>query len=549
MVRVLNLFFVVAAIFIVSCGKENALIEKMAEIKTIGDENPQLAMMMLDSLNIVIRNQPESVVMKYDLLKLRLQDKAYIVATSDIVAKQLVHYYDEYGSLLEKQETYYYAGSVYRDLQDTPRALEYFLKSLELAETHTECDSVMRRNTYSNLCYLYFGVQDYQHALEIAKKQYNLSKEIKNTDILCLIQMANCLSALDSIEQTSKILVTALNTIWADSQLHNDIESIHQLFVNFSYIKDTVNAEKCYSLLEHQKTINNNNARLASYDAESSKNVPYAMYFELIGKNDSAIYYYQRILQDGADMFRVYDASKALFRIYNKKGDIAEANKYADMYIQISDSIDLGKRQIMAATVNNEFQYHLDKNKEQRVMEENNRFRFLLLVSCMAGITILLIASIIIIYRRNKHLKELLAISNERNRLIIEMEEKERQLSESVQQNQTFLNLLHQSELANKAEDVINTIRQSSEGKKNMQPADWKQLYKAVDELYPTFKDKLLKELGTFSEQQMQVCYLMRIGLSKPQIQNVTNLSRVTVWRWVKKYDWVQGEEVSDSEL
>ncbi len=32
---------------------------------------------------------------------------------------------------------------------------------------------------------------------------------------------------------------------------------------------------------------------------------------------------------------------------------------------------------------------------------------------------------------------------------------------------------------------------------------------------------------------------LMRAGLSKPQIQNMTNLSRVTIWRWVKKYDWV----------
>ena len=25
----------------------------------------------------------------------------------------------------------------------------------------------------------------------------------------------------------------------------------------------------------------------------------------------------------------------------------------------------------------------------------------------------------------------------------------------------------------------------------------------------------------------------------RPQIQNMTNLSRVTVWRWVKKMDWV----------
>lgn len=76
-----------------------------------------------------------------------------------------------------------------------------------------------------------------------------------------------------------------------------------------------------------------------------------------------------------------------------------------------------------------------------------------------------------------------------------------------------------------------------------MTSAEWKQLYHAVDELYPSFRDRLLKELGTFTEQQMQVCYLMRIGLSKPQIQNMTNLSRSTVWRWVNKYDWVNTTE------
>ena len=134
-------------------------------------------------------------------------------------------------------------------------------------------------------------------------------------------------------------------------------------------------------------------------------------------------------------------------------------------------------------------------------------------------------------------------VSTELTGYDIELREKEQRLTEKMQQNQTFLNLLHQSELEGKAEDVIEAIRQSSEGKKNMQPADWKQLYRAVDELYPTFQDQLLKELGTFTEQQMQVCYLMRIGLSKPQIQNMTNLSRVTVWRWVKKFDWVQGEK------
>ena len=135
--------------------------------------------------------------------------------------------------------------------------------------------------------------------------------------------------------------------------------------------------------------------------------------------------------------------------------------------------------------------------------------------------------------------QELDRVNSEYNKYDIALKEKERLLSEKIEQNKTFIKLLHQSELERKAEDVIFAIRQSTAGKKNMTSADWKQLYQAVDELYPDFKDKLLTELGMFTEQQMQVCYLMRIGLSKPQIQNMTNLSRVTVWRWVKKYDWV----------
>ncbi len=135
--------------------------------------------------------------------------------------------------------------------------------------------------------------------------------------------------------------------------------------------------------------------------------------------------------------------------------------------------------------------------------------------------------------------RELLRVNAELLEYDEALKAKEQQLAERMNQNKTFIKLLHQSELEGKAEDVIYAIRQSSSGKKNMKSADWKQLYQAVDELYPLFKDRLLKELGNFTEQQMQVCYLIRIGLSKPQIQSMTNLSRVTVWRWVKKFDWI----------
>ena len=580
-------YLLIGIILLGSCGKTNRLTEKMDRIRNIGDEDPLLAIAMLDSLNTTIRDEPKRVIMKYDLLRLRLQDKAYITATSDIVAKQLVLYYEKYGSMEEKQEAYYYAGSVYRDLQDTPRALEYFLKSMEIAETHTTLSPLMLRNTYSNLCFLCYRVQDYQRAYDYSLKEYNYSKQAGKTDMASIMHMGDALRALDRYEAARETYTLALDTIMSTPQLQDDTETLCGLLFGFSYLRDKINATKCHNLLERQN--GNHDNRSNAYDEDNGIASAYALYYDLIGNTDSAIHYYRHILHNESNLTLMYDASKALFQIYHEKNNLSEADRYANLHLHISDSIDLGKRQELAATVNNEFQYHLDKNEEQHIMEESNKFRFLLTTSIFTTLLTLLMTGIFIIHRRNKHLKELLAISDEINRhkedkkmmlqeisrkeqeLVdskeqlgkketelervkkqlsevnaeldnydMELKEKEHLLSEKMEQNKMFLNLLHQSELEGKAEDVIKAIRQSSSGKRNMQTTDWKQLYKAVDDLHPSFKNQLLKELGAFTEQQMQVCYLMRIGLSKPQIQNMTNLSRATVWRWTKKFEWVR---------
>ena len=101
-----------------SCSDKRALGD-YEKIKMIG-------LAMLDSLEIEIREQNDYVRNKYDLLRIRLNDKAFNTAKSDLMIKKLLNYFEEKGSLPEKQEVTYYAGSVYRDLQDAPRSMEYF---------------------------------------------------------------------------------------------------------------------------------------------------------------------------------------------------------------------------------------------------------------------------------------------------------------------------------------------------------------------------------------------------------------------------------------
>ena len=62
-----------------SCSDKRAL-EDYEKIKRIGDEDPSYALAMLDSLEIEIREQSDYVRHKYDLLRIRLNDKAFNTA-------------------------------------------------------------------------------------------------------------------------------------------------------------------------------------------------------------------------------------------------------------------------------------------------------------------------------------------------------------------------------------------------------------------------------------------------------------------------------------
>ena len=148
------LFFI---LLMASCSNDG-IMEKMEQIKTFGNGNPEMALTMLDSLELDVRDKGEYVRNKYDLLRIRLNDKANHMPSSDMMIKKLVAYFEEKGSVPEKQEAYYYAGSIYRDLQDTPRAPEgpaSIIKHIRIlclvGNTGSRCPSRRSTNTAARI--------------------------------------------------------------------------------------------------------------------------------------------------------------------------------------------------------------------------------------------------------------------------------------------------------------------------------------------------------------------------------------------------------------
>lgn len=555
----------------ISC-KDNSLLSKMDQIKTVGDENPALALKMLDSIYVDARNASEYTIMKYDLLKIRLEDKSYIPHTSNRTIENLMKYFEDNGTIKDKQEAYYYAGSVYRDLDDTPRAIENFYKSIETVDNKNkkECDSIILRNAYSNLHYLFVNVQDYNNALKMAQMDYSISKALNKMTINTMIQITTAYLNMDMEKEGIHYLDEAFNCL-KDKKYANEDNFIYLVLYHYSNLNLKDKANECYNLIKKRKL-----KRMDAFVRNILGN-----YYMLIGQQDSAIACYEYIINEKKDEHAMYDTAKKLFLIYSENGNKDKAIKYGAEFVRMSEKLDLAKNSELAATVNNKYKYHLDQSRMQKM--ESERTMYLRIAIIIGFSAVLLTLAFVIFYMRKKNitLRRQLALTDSLNSVkaqmsdikkntllkeqqlasaqseIADKEQKMKEISEELQHNEQLLEttqkrlndkmkqseqlmqMLHKAELEDSASDVVEAVRKSAEGKKKLSATEWQQLYSAVNSLYPDFKDSLMSRDGNLSEQQMQMCYLMRIGLTGPQINNVVDISRTTVWRWTNANKWI----------
>lgn len=519
-----------------ACNNDRSL-RTLDEIKRLGDINASKAIGMLDSIQPSLDRESRYVRMKGMLLRMRLKDKNYIKAQGNDSAKAVTEYFSDHGTDVERQEAYYYAGSAYRDLKDCPRALENFLKSSEIGEQSTECDSTILRDTYSNIAKLFSLVLDSRNSLKYALKEYRVSREIDKYDIKSILHIGESYLRLDSIEKANYYFCEAENACSSPS-----VMNIYSLLYDFSAIKNIDKANEIYAAIKRE-----------NMEPTISGLFALGKYYTFIEQEDSAMECYVRIIDHGADMTSSYNASRLLYDLSKHNGDLSGSMKYADKFIAFSDSLDFGKRQEAAATVNNQFLYYKNKKEELRMTAENEKFRTWILLITAVSILSGLSFSTYYLRKRNRYLSEILSLSHNMERIKAEKENMQEQiqtienelsankllLAAKQEENKRIVALLHKSHLKENAADIIMTIKNSSVGKHTMTTEEWNKLYQSVDELRPDLMEKMIHYLGNFTEQQQQVCYLMTIGLTNTQIENLTNIPHVTVWRWVKKFDWV----------
>lgn len=537
---------------IISCSKstDTGLLSRLSDIQAMGDSCPLKAILRLDSIKPLFEEESEYARNKMALLDIRLHDKAFIAHTNDSTIKAVCRFFENQGSARDKQEAYYYMGSVYRDLNDYPNAVTYFLKSIKLAEDKTVIDNALLENACSQLSHLYHMQFNYAEALDVALKGLHIAEKSRTADertymgvassyyeindmLNCLLFCNKAISIIENkgIKKENADIVSRAMSLYAAAGCHED-------------------SKKCLNLLNSLKE----NERPRNYLASLAK------YCTRYVSKDSAAIIVERIFEKTGDIQELYDVSKWLTGYYSNKGDYENATKYAMYFIRVNKTLIENRKFEHTTNAKNIFRYQRDKEEELRIIEQGRKDRYYLILGISVSL-ILLLAGAVIYYRRKKMLLEIIlnkendikhvkSVVRDKEQELVSLNLKNESLSEQlehakdefkmlVSQNRELTKLSLMNNVPDDAKDIIEKARRTSKGKYRLDDDEWKELLGAIDRMFPEFTYEVQSKFKKISEPVLRVCYLRKIGLSAPEIVNLTDYPRQTVWDRIKRIEMI----------
>ena len=564
----LSLLVIIFLIGWSSCTNRPNYPLAMQEAESYMKSYPDSALYLLETLADSISSFPEETQMYYHLLCIQAKDKQYIEHTDDSLINCIVEFYEDYDNAEKQMMAYYYQGSVYRDMNDAPRALKAFQQAVDVSKQ----DNVLLAKAYNQMGSLFMYQGLYDEAIKVNRKNIELytllGKHNKTSYALRDIARMYGIKAVNdsALFYYKKAYETALAD--SDTTCYYDILGEYG---GFNYQIGDVKTAKL-SLLIADKNLH--------------KKYKYNIYLNLgnIYKDysiwDSAYYYYQKTLDEG-DIYSKYYTYQDLSEMESLKGNPTGAFEYLKLHIKLKDSIDIITQTEAIAKINSLYNYH-HKEKEignLKLRETQNKNTNLILLLIL--LIILIISSFIILYQRRKNriaieqtkkLKEIeetnyrksIAAINENNEMIAKLDielkdaqEKNNLLRQKLILTQKEILAIRNKEIIasnNEYELQIATFKQSSiflllqraatDSNIKFTDKNWEEINYHINLAYPNFTTNLYQLYPQLSIIEIRICWLIKLSFSPAEIARILlrtkpaiSNARVRLYKKIHKKD------------
>ena len=550
------IFLLLIIMLLASCAgnrKYDDLMQRADSIMDVDDDSAKVAIRMLDGVKPQLPEFSQSQKMRYELLRHKAMNKAYISFTSDSIMKEVVDYYDRHGSANERMLANYVLGCVYRDMHEAPMALEYYNKATEQADTTAaDCDYGTLYRVYSQMGFLFskqYLLYQELNAFDKAEKYAYLAKDTFNA----IVNYQNQGGVYDFLGKKDSAIAINLQAAKLFKKHGNDYAAAIAFGCNYNYYiekKDSINAKKAFEAYNSTGYEGNSNYE----DAKAYVLYQKGTYYLFVNKQDSA---YDN-LSLSFKMCKSYSikaaTTKALAQYYAKVNQPAMAMKYALQSSEYNDSDLIGARKTQLQQVQAMYDYsrnqEIAKNAEQKA-ERSTRMNYMIVLSCL-----MLFLLLSYIYRKQIAIKKkkiavskllyedsLLKLKRLQDERAILVAENDNKLAQVIMEKENTISKL-KAEITHIQEryslssvsDADLILKDSSIYKKikfievhpkeKMCEEDWKVLADTIEEVVPNFIPVLKNKLN---DKDYQICLLVRLGFSTSLVARLLGLSDAAI--------------------
>lgn len=563
--------WLVSVILLTGCTRHVSYPETILQAESCMNAYPDSALHLLSNYGDSVEALPDEAQMYYHLLTIQAKDKLYITHTDDSLINRIVRFYEKTDNPDRLMLAYYYQGSVYRDMNDAPRALKAFQQVADMNRNCPPSDLMARTYNQMGTLFAYQGL--YDESLEAnrqAARQFLLQGKNTRTSY-AYRDMARMFDMKEQNDSALFYYQKAHSTAVEAEDSHR-IYGILGEMAGFYFELGQIDTAKSMLLqvLQNRKVRNQNVYQILGSIYEKEK------------QWDSAYYYWEKSLNTHI-LNQQYYAHAGLFSLEMEKQNYPQAISHIKMALKLNDSINKITKTETVAKINSLYNYQYINKELEKEQRANLKRKFTnYVLSSVLLVLFILMGWLIAYIKQRKALafqreKQLLLLKEElymrstealenNQRKIHSLEEELCQLKSD--KKQLIIELTQQKELLEISSQKIMTVQTERELKENIfkeseiyqlfhkayhvQPnikiteKEWQELQTTIEDTYPNFSKTLYSLCPQLSLMDLRICYAIKISLSVTEIANLVNRSKsaITASR-IRLYKKLHGEEGS----
>ena len=555
------LYLLLIIMILTSCAgnrKYDDLMQRADSIMNADDDSAKVAIRMLDGVKSQLPEFSKAQKMRYELLRHKAMNKAYISFTSDSKMKKVVDYYDRHGSANERMLANYVLGCVYRDMHEVPLALEYYNKAAEQADTTAaDCDYGTLYRVYSQMGFL-FSKQylPYQllDAFGKAEKYAYLAKDTLNA----IINYQNKGDAYDYLGKKDSVVAINLRSANMFKRIGDNYNAAIALGCNYSYYiekQDSVNAKKAFEAYFSTGYEGNSNYG----DAKAFLLCEKGRYYMFVSRLASAFSCLNQSLKLSKSYSNKAAATKVLAQYYARVNKPVLAMKYALKTSEYNDSDLLAVRESQLQQIQAMYNYGRNQEIARKAELKAERITMLVYVLIAGGVVIFLLLTHLYL-RQLKKKKEKIVVTKQLyddSLLKLRQKQEELELLRTVNDRKIADVIKEKEQTIKKLEDDLKDIRDKYSNsslsdvdillkessiykrikylelhpKEIMRENDWIELEETIEQLIPSFIPLLKNRLNVIA---YRICLLVKLEISTSSIAILLGLSSSAISKYRK---------------